>query len=473
MKRFQGIIISDIRFWIAIFFIIRLYGITQPPLEVGHNWRQTSVTMPARNFLEVDNNILYPRVDFAGNKTGITGMEFPLLNYLIYLTSEILDYQHWYGRLINLSISSLGLWFFFKLIEKYFTKEIAFNATIILGVSIWFQFFRKIMPDTFAMSLLLAGFYYGTNYLDNDSKKSSTSHLLLSLVLISLATLSKISSGYFLILFILYFLKSDILLKRKVYFSIFLFMSLLPTLVWYFYWSPYLISYYEFEHYFMGTSFSKGAQEIFQQFPQTLKRFYDTALKYIGFLVFILGMYFSIIQKNKKIAWILILSLFAFSILILKVGGKFPHHDYYVIPFVPVMALIASYGLTNLKSKKIALILLIAISIEGIANQSADFRIRTNEKFLTELENDLDAVSKRADLILINSGYYPTPMYFAHRKGWIDWNFNIQHPEFVNARIQEGLKYILILKRSFGEDLKLPYPEIINNADYRLYKVSD
>ena len=75
---------SNIRFWIVVLFIIRLIGITNPPLEVEHNWRQTTVTMVARNFLEVDNNIFYPRVDFAGDKTGITGMEFPLLNYMIY-----------------------------------------------------------------------------------------------------------------------------------------------------------------------------------------------------------------------------------------------------------------------------------------------------------------------------------------------------------------------------------------------------
>ena len=139
-------ILKDIRFWIVIFFLLRLIGITNPPLEVGHNWRQTTVTMVARNFVEVDNNILYPRIDIAGEKTGITGMEFPLLNYLIYGLSKLFGYQHWYGRLINLLISSFGLWFFFKLVRKYFTEEVAFNATIILAVSIWFTPCPKLVP---------------------------------------------------------------------------------------------------------------------------------------------------------------------------------------------------------------------------------------------------------------------------------------------------------------------------------------
>ncbi|MFM6983581.1 MAG: hypothetical protein ACKOXF_05580, partial [Chitinophagaceae bacterium] len=79
--------LKDIRFWIIVFFIVRLYGIMFPPLEVSHNWRQTTVTMVARNFTEDGAHLLYPKIDIAGEKSGITGMEFPVLNYLIYLVS--------------------------------------------------------------------------------------------------------------------------------------------------------------------------------------------------------------------------------------------------------------------------------------------------------------------------------------------------------------------------------------------------
>lgn len=87
---------NDIRFWIFVFFVLRMAGIMQPPLEVAHNWRQTTVTMVARNFYETDAGIWLPRVDMAGEKSGITGMEFPLFNYLIYLFSLVFGYDHWY-----------------------------------------------------------------------------------------------------------------------------------------------------------------------------------------------------------------------------------------------------------------------------------------------------------------------------------------------------------------------------------------
>ncbi|MBA4058027.1 MAG: hypothetical protein C0490_25140, partial [Marivirga sp.] len=105
-------LLGDIRFWILFFFILRMYGITNPPLEVGQNWRQTDVLMIARNFYENNANIFYPTVDLGGGEmTGIVGTELPLLNYLIYLVSLVFGYDHWYGRIIVLIFSSVGIYF--------------------------------------------------------------------------------------------------------------------------------------------------------------------------------------------------------------------------------------------------------------------------------------------------------------------------------------------------------------------------
>lgn len=83
MKINWRLIFTDVRTWILIFFLIRLVGITNPPVDIAHSWRQITGNMVSRIFLEIDANIMYPRVDMAGEKSGITGTEFPLLNYLI------------------------------------------------------------------------------------------------------------------------------------------------------------------------------------------------------------------------------------------------------------------------------------------------------------------------------------------------------------------------------------------------------
>ncbi len=190
MKKYLG----RIEFWIVVFFLIRLIGITNPPLEVGHNWRQTTGLMVARNFLEVDPNILYPRVDDNNGQTGIIGMEFPTMNYLYFLVAKIFGYTHWYGRLINLIVSSLGLFFFYKIICNIGIKErIAFFATIFLSASIWFAFSRKMMPDTYCISLMFIGLYYGLRYL----KEGKLYQILLYIIIASLAVLSKIPAGIY------------------------------------------------------------------------------------------------------------------------------------------------------------------------------------------------------------------------------------------------------------------------------------
>ena len=469
-KRFLGYrFLKDIRFWIIFFFVIRLFGITNPPLEVAHNWRQTTVTMVARNFYEISPNILYPRIDFAGDKSGITGMEFPFLNYLIYLVSLIFGYSHWYGRLINLFVSSLGIFYFFKIIKKYFDENIAFYSSIVLLSSIWFAYSRKIMPDTFSMSLTLIGFYFGTNYLDTKSKRLFS--LILYFIFTLLGVISKLPSGYILILFVLLFINKEINLTSKILFSITTLLLIFPISLWYFYWVPYLVERYGFWHFFMGKEISQGFYEICHNMNETLAHFYDSALKYIGFSIFVIGLCISILQKNKMLLLIFLLSFLAFLIVIFKAGFTFSHHSYYIIPFVPVMALVCGYGITKIGHQRIMIIIIIAIALEGILNQQHEFFLKDKEIAIASLENTLNRFSDRKDLIVINSGDYPTPMYFTHHRGWLASNSEITNDLYMDNVKARGCKYVVILKQYFGTNINLRYKMIYNNDHYSIYKL--
>lgn len=459
---------NEIRFWILLFFLLRLYGITEPPLEIGHNWRQTTVLMAARNFYEIDNHIAYPRVDFAGEKTGITGMEFPILNYLIYCTALVFGYDHWYGRLINLIISSLGLWFYYQFIKKYFSEKVAFYSTLILASSIWFSFSRKIMPDTFSTSFIIASLYYGTNYLESDQRRLW--QLLAYVFCLGVGMMSKIPTGYLLILLCIWFIMPGLPMGRKVLLGFLTGMVLVPVAYWYFVWVPYLVEHYGFWHFFMGKSIPQGAYELGQSVHEAAAKFYDVALKYSGFAMFLFGLFYATFQREKKVILPFLLTFSGFLVIMLKAGFTFSYHNYYIIPFVPVMAFVAGYGLAHLPFVKFQPFLLAFIIIEGILNQQHDFRIKPNEQALLQLESDLDKISQRSDLILINSGENPTPMYFAHRKGWINDNQAIQNSEYIAALKTKGLKFIVILKKAFGSEIHLPsYKKVFENEDYCIY----
>jgi hypothetical protein len=136
------------------------------------------------------------------------------------------------------------------------------------------------------------------------------------------------------------------------------------------------------------------------------------------------------------------------------------------------MALIAGYGLEKIRYHWMGLLLLVALSVEGIANQQHDFRIKEKEYRILNLEKDLDRVSRRHDLIFINSGAFPTPIYFSHRKGWIGSNEEISNEQYISKLKKEGLKYIVILKRSFGTEIALnQYLKVMENEDYCIYKL--
>jgi hypothetical protein len=208
----------------------------------------------------------------------------------------------------------------------------------------------------------------------------------------------------------------------------------------------------------------------FLEISTKLQKFYEEALKYIGFSIFLFGIIYSIIKKEKLLLRVFTLSILSFLFIIFKSGFNFSHHTYYIIPFVPIMALMAGYGL-NQFGRNISLIILIAICLESTLNQIQDFRIHEGQRALLKLENDLDKFSSKNDLILINSGGYPTPMYFAHRKGWVDYNKNISDLNYIKTLKDEGLKYIVVLKKIFGTDIDLGYTIVLNNENYCIYKL--
>ncbi|MBL7920963.1 MAG: glycosyltransferase family 39 protein [Bacteroidia bacterium] len=461
-------LVGDIRFWILLSFILRLYHITNPPLEVIHNWRQTTVTMPARNFVETGPDIFYPKVDFAGEKTGITGMEFPFLNYLIYLVSLLFGYEHWYGRLINLLFSCAGLFYFYKLIKKYFTQQLAFSATFILIFSIWFSYSRKIMPDTFSVSLALIGVFYGTEYFDN---KPNAKNILLYFIFVLFGVLSKLPAGAILIVFLLFIFNKNILLSRKIIFSSVSLLIIAPVAGWYFYWVPYLTATFGFDHFFMGKSITEGVYEIIQNYDMALEKFYKQALGFTGFIAFVCCTVVLIKKKEKTQTWILVLCTVSFLFIVLKAGLTFCRHSYYIIPFAPVMAFVCGSVISGLKNKKLVIAILSIITIECILTNNADFYIKEQGYAILDLEKDLDKFSKRNDLIIINSGEYPTPIYFSHRKGWIDNNEAIADSTNIEQLKKKGLKFIVILKRTFGTDVSLKYQQVLSNNNYTIYKL--
>jgi uncharacterized membrane protein len=456
---------SKIEFWIFIFFLIRLTGITNPPLETGHNWRQVTGLMVARNFLETDANILYPRVDDNEGSTGIIGMEFPALNYLYFIAAKFFGYTHWYGRLINLIISSIGLLFFGKIVSRFFSSRVALASTLFLMASIWFSFSRKMMPDTFCISLMFAGIYYSIKYLE----KGRVMYLLWYVLFATLAVLSKIPAGiYFALLIPLAFKKYNI--NRKVLLYSVTLIPLALTYIWYFIWNPHLSS--EFGLWYnAGKSIPVGYGEIISNFGPVAKNFYFHAFSsYIIFVFFVAGLFLIINNQNK----ILLASFFSvgcvFIIYILKSGFYFYHHNYYIIPFVPIMALVAGYAISRVKKSWLFAFLIVIGVSESILNQQHDFFIKDSETYKLELESIADIVSMPSDLIAINGNQNPQQIYLSHRKGWNCNDDQISDSIYIREITRKGCRYLFVNTHTTSTTINKPVA--FKNEHYTVYDLA-
>lgn len=433
-------LLSDIRFWIVFFFVIRLIGITNAPLEMGHNWRQSLTAMIARNFYENGANLLYPVIDLAGEKTGIIGSEFPLFNYLIYLVAEVFGYQHWYGRLINLTVTSIGILYFYKALKGITTEGVAYFATLVLSVSIWFGFGRKIMPDTFSVALMLIGLFHARVYLT----QAKTWSLLWFFIFSTLGTLCKIPAlSLMSILGVALFIHSIPLKRTLTLFAVGT-VSFALVCLWYFYWVPHLTDTYGYVLYF-PRSLGEGLQEVLNLWPQLLEKFYFVAFSsFVAFAVFLAGCY-RVYRDRSALQYHLIgaaIVSVVFIFFIIKTGIVFPLHSYYVVPYVPLMAAVAGYLLAHIKSKH-AVWLTVIISIEAIGNHQDDMFLKEREMYKLTLDDITNKYIPVDSLIVINGTISPQHIYFAHRKGWTEHSDVIQREGYLDTVSQLGAAYLI------------------------------
>ncbi len=460
-------LIGDIRFWLIFFFTVRLYGITNAPLEFGHSWRQSLTNMVSRNFVEQGADLLHPTIDMAGNQSGVIASEFPFFNYLTYLFSEAFGYEHWYGRLINLTISTLGIYFFYKLLKSILNQRVAFFSAMVLIVSIWFGYSRKTMPDTFSVALLLMGLYYAYAYLTSGKWYFNGAFFFLC----TLGMLCKIPAlSLFSVLILIPFL-GQIDLKRRLILSLTAMISFAIVCLWYFYWVPHLLETYEYQLYF-PKGLLEGMNEISMHIPELFEQFYFNAhFSFLGFAAFLIGAVLFFWKREFKLVkiGIGIVSL-VFGLFILKTGAVFPTHSYYIVPFVPIMALFAGYWLTRIP-KVWGVVLMVLIAAEGIGNQQHDFFIKESEKYKLSLEATLDGVVPKEALIVINGGDSPQHIYFANRRGWTIM------PELITYQSLDSLSELgagyLVFDKSWGEVDYSPYKVIHSDEHFSVYRLKN
>ncbi|MFM7729922.1 MAG: ArnT family glycosyltransferase [Flavobacteriales bacterium] len=447
---------------IALLFSIRLFHITTPPIEVSHNWRQTTSMMVARNFTDHGPDLLRPTIDETGTRVGVIGMEIPVLPAGIYLMSEVFGYDHWYGRLIVLFFSSVGIWYFFLLTRKRIQEKYAWFATLAFAFSALFHLSRKVMPDPLSLSFIIMAVYFGWEYLESGFAKHGVAFLITAF----LGAGIKIPFAGYLILLSIPFLQGSIPTKRKVVLVLLGTLALFPVLYWYFVWNPKLSV--EFgQWYNSGTSLSAGMKDIATHGLEVFDRIcFSPFHAYSAFALVILGV-LAMIKKRESLllrVWLWMIPVWMFFMA--KSGFFFVHHGYYAMIFIPVFAWTIAFALHQFKGRWVMGFAFV-LCAEAFANQQHDFFVHDRDKVKLQLESIANSCSSPADKVALVSNLNPNEFYFLHRKGWIV-PADQTTPDQLLTLATEGAKCLFVPKAKYPE-LRFQLPMLFENVDYVVY----
>lgn len=313
--------------------------------------------------------------------------------------------------------------------------------------------------------------YCGLRFLKENKKYL----LIIYIVICSLAILSKIPAGIYLIVLVPFMFCNKYKLRQRLILSISTLIPLALTYIWYFIWNPKLAN--DFGNWYnSGKPIQIGFIEIMQNLDKTFSRFYfDAFSSYIVFTLFIIGLVIMFVKKDKKMILAFFLPFFVFLIYIFKSGFYFYHHNYYIIPFVPVMALVAGYAVSLIRKRWIFLTILFLAVGESIANQQHDFFIKKSEKYKLTIEQIMDNVSHKDDLILINGNGNPQLMYLAHRKGWNCYDEQLSDKDYIKNAVDNNCKFIVINKHSDIDlnNLNLSFKAVFDNDDFLILETNN
>jgi hypothetical protein len=201
-----------------------------------------------------------------------------------------------------------------------------------------------------------------------------------------------------------------------------------------------------------------------------LEKFYfESFYSFVAFGLFLAGLFLIFRQRNALLIRIFLISFILLLFFAVKTGNIFPTHNYYIIPFVPVMALLVGYTLDFIPRTWITYSIMAVIFIESLANQHIDFLPNKKEMYKLELESIADQVSHLNDLIAITGDANPQEMYFANRKGWILDREDLSDEVYISQLRKKDCSYLFVNRNTI--DLALPYPVVYKDKNYIVYKL--
>ena len=208
---------------------IRLYGINLPLVD-SHQVRQAQTAMMARNLYEDNMNIFRTRLDFFGNVPGYIIMEFPLMHGITALLYYLFGVHEVIGRLVSVVFSVGAMLLMYSLARQFLSVADAFAALVLYAFSPMNIFFsRAFMPESSMMFFMVGSIYFFLKWLG----KQTLTLYLTAVLFAAFACLTKPTAAViFAPIVTAWFLKHRWNLLRRFDFWLYMFLTMMPGILW-------------------------------------------------------------------------------------------------------------------------------------------------------------------------------------------------------------------------------------------------
>lgn len=447
-----------------------------------HVWRQTQTQTVINNYHTEDMNIFHPRINEIRNNERIHKMEFPVMQWTFALFYKAFGNHIAISRILTFIIGLLSTWGIFYLLKRLFDN----NAIATIGAwafsfsPLFYYYTMNPMPDNFALccGIWSAGFFF--KYLQSEKNTA----LFFSAVMLSLATLAKLPFVlYGAVAFtgmVLTIRKGNIRSGMKI--AVAYALALAPAALWYIAVIPT----------WGGNEVLKGILDSSNNrftIPDLLQHnlisvLPELLLNYGSVLFFIAGFYFLIVNRKTVHPYFVILAVWglavvAYFIFEMQAIGK--AHDYYLMPFLPLLFILVSYGAFHLSGSKSRLTGILSFVLLIMLPVSAYLRIHGrwdtespnfNPVYYHHKKELREMIPPKALCVAGNDESHFILLYYLDRKGWAFDNDLLDGVLLANY-VSRGAEYLFSDSRiDMREDIRQHLGDkIFEKDDLRVYKL--
>lgn len=468
----ESIFLRSKYFWLLALLLIAFRFLHfQPELDLPHDWRQADTAFYIWDFTENGIDLLHPQVSWMG-KHGELVLECPLPEVIV------AQLQRWFGSSMLLSRSIFLLFFlfcvyyFYQVVAWLFSRRLAQIATLVFLALPLSQFYsRAIHIDFFALGFAYAMFYYSMKAVAHSSLRL----LLLSSVLAVPAFLVKVPYIFYLALPILVYAWQQNKLRWLIIRSFVFTLPLVSFLLWQEH--AFLINDTapDWNYILHYRKFTDNAAWYFGTWQQRISLYHWKILSVrmilevggvLGIPLALAGWWYKKGDSQMPILYAWGIGLLIYLLVFFNLNAV---HNYYQIPFLGFIAILAGLGIDTITSvKKVWGNSLLLMLVAG-STFYAEYNYYESPKELEEISRLVNSSTTTSDSPIVVYQDFdcrnPRILARAQRMGW-SLETSAATPEVMEKlRKEEGATHVFCVDPKIAAAFREQFPLAFEETD--------